>query len=60
MSTQPDPPLDAIDALKRIRKVVEASANLTYGTRAEPTIREIARILDQALPPRRRVPPTSR
>lgn len=55
---QPDPPMDPIEALKHIRSLVEDSRELTYGTQAEPIIREIRAILDKALPPkgRRRAP----
>lgn len=51
-------PLDPIEALIHIRTIVEASADLIYGTRAEPAMREITAILDKVLPPRRRRPPT--
>ena len=58
MSRQSDPLLDPLEALVHIRTLVEATADLTYGTKAEPTIREIMKILDKALPPRRRGRPT--
>jgi hypothetical protein len=57
ISRPPDPPLDPIDpidALVHIRTLVEATADLTYGTKAESAIREIMKILDKALPPRGR------
>lgn len=54
MAAQPDPPMDPIEALKHIRAFVEGSCETTYGTPAEPIIREIRAILDKALPPKGR------
>lgn len=49
----PDEPLDPIEALRHIRTMVEAAGDTAYGTPAEATFREIWRILDRALPPKR-------
>jgi hypothetical protein len=46
--------MEPVEALKHIRVLVEGSCEMTYGTRAEPIIREIRAILDKALPPKGR------
>lgn len=51
---QPGPQMEPVEALKHIRVLVEGSCEMTYGTRAEPIIREIRAILDKALPPKGR------
>ncbi|MGU3475609.1 hypothetical protein [Methylobacterium sp. D48H] len=52
--TDPPPPIDPVEALKRIRALIEGSCETTYGTRAEPIIQMIQQIVDKALPPKRR------
>lgn len=54
MSAPNDPPIDPVEALRIIRVLINAASDTIEGTAAEPTIREVSRVLDRALPERRR------
>ncbi|MGU3668207.1 hypothetical protein ACLBX9_28815 [Methylobacterium sp. A49B] len=52
--------MDPVEALKRIRALVEGSCETIYGTPAEPIIQMITGILDKALTPKQRCRPSRR